>query len=85
MIFFLIHVLGSIKFTLIRWQIGHSQLSNILLITIGFLSFWAVPMIKIEAIDCLFIDLLIMIIDLLITTSLDAINHINSNLFTARN
>ena len=41
-VFFLSHVLISIRFALARWRVGHSQLVNLLLIAIGILSFWFV-------------------------------------------
>ncbi len=45
-VFFLVHVLISIKFALARWRVGHSQLVSVLLIAIGILSFWFVLIIR---------------------------------------
>ncbi len=45
-VFFLTHVLISIKFALARWRVGHSQLVSVLLIAIGILSFWFVLIIR---------------------------------------
>lgn len=44
--FFLAHVLISIRFALARWRVGHGQMVNLLLITIGILSFWFVLSIR---------------------------------------
>jgi hypothetical protein len=44
--FFLMHVLISVRFTLARWRVGHSQMVNLLLIAIGILSFWYILSIR---------------------------------------
>jgi hypothetical protein len=44
--FFLMHVLISIRFTLARWRVGHTQMVNLLLIAIGILSFWSILSIR---------------------------------------
>ena len=44
--FFLVHVLISIRFALARWRVGHGQMVNLLLISIGILSFWFVLSIR---------------------------------------
>jgi hypothetical protein len=45
-IFFLIHVLISIRFALARWRVGHGRLVSVLLIAIGILSFWFILSIR---------------------------------------
>jgi hypothetical protein len=45
-VFFLVHVLISIRFALARWRVGHSRLVSVLLIAIGILSFWFVLSIR---------------------------------------
>jgi len=40
LVFFLMHSLISIKLTLSRWRVGHSELVNALLILSGILFFW---------------------------------------------
>jgi hypothetical protein len=40
--FFLMHILISTKFTLVRWRVGPSWTVNVLLIVIGIVSFWLV-------------------------------------------
>jgi len=45
-VFFLVHVLISIRFALARWRVGHSRLVSVLLIAIGILSFWFILSIR---------------------------------------
>ena len=45
-VFFLVHSLIGIRFTLARWRVGHGRLVNGLLIAIGILSFWFVLSIR---------------------------------------
>ena len=45
-IFFLLHVLISAKFTLARWRVGHDRLVSVLLASIGIVSFWLVLTIR---------------------------------------
>ena len=45
-VFFLVHVLISIRFALARWRVGHSRLVSVLLIAIGMLSFWFILSIR---------------------------------------
>jgi hypothetical protein len=44
--FFLVHVLISTRFALLRWRVGHGQMVNLLLVVIGILSFWSVLSIR---------------------------------------
>lgn len=44
--FFLVHALISIRLTLARWRVGHGQVVNALLATIGVISFWLVLSIR---------------------------------------
>lgn len=44
--FFLAHVLISAKFTLARWRVRHMFIVNLLLLSIGILSFWMVLQIR---------------------------------------
>jgi hypothetical protein len=45
-VFLLIHVLISTKFTLARWRVGHGEVVNIVLIIIGIAAFWMVLLIR---------------------------------------
>jgi hypothetical protein len=45
-VFFLVHVLISIRFALSRWRVGHSRMVSVLLVAIGILSFWFVLSIR---------------------------------------
>jgi hypothetical protein len=45
-VFFLTHVLISIRFALARWRVGHGRLTSLLLIAIGILSFWFILSIR---------------------------------------
>ncbi len=45
-VFFLVHVLISIRFALARWRVGRSWLTDVLLIGIGILSFWFILIIR---------------------------------------
>lgn len=40
LVFFLMHTLISIRFTLARWRVGHNRLVNALLVLAGILFFW---------------------------------------------
>jgi hypothetical protein len=46
MIFFLVHVLISTRFTLIRWKVGPSKALDAVLILIGVIAFWMVLLIR---------------------------------------
>lgn len=45
-VFFLVHSLIGIKFSLARWRVGHGRLVNGLLIVVGILSFWFILSIR---------------------------------------
>ncbi|MCX6670010.1 MAG: hypothetical protein NTV25_09470 [Methanothrix sp.] len=44
--FFLMHILISTRFTLVRWRVGRGWIVSVLLIVIGLLSFWLVLSIR---------------------------------------
>jgi len=46
MIFFLAHVLTSIRFALVRWKVGPSKALDAMLILIGAIAFWMVLLIR---------------------------------------
>jgi len=45
-VFFLVHSLIGIRFSLARWRVGHGRLVSGLLIAIGVLSFWFILSIR---------------------------------------
>ncbi|MDD1749594.1 MAG: hypothetical protein LUO89_06930 [Methanothrix sp.] len=45
-VFLLIHVLISTKFTLARWRIGHGKVVSVVLVIIGLAAFWMVLLIR---------------------------------------
>ena len=44
--FFLVHALISIRFSLVRWRVGHGQIVNLLLLATGIGAFWFVLSIR---------------------------------------
>jgi hypothetical protein len=46
MIFFLVHVLTSTRFALVRWKVGPSKALDLILVLIGVIAFWIVLLIR---------------------------------------